>query len=62
MDNSSGLDATKDKFGAHQDLIERLRTRARVRRSIMKEADEDRTADLLDEAADVIERLRDDWR
>lgn len=47
------------------DLIERLRTRAKIRRSIVsrksvQEGKPDRLAELLDEAADKIELLQ--WR
>lgn len=46
-----------------QDLIERLRIRAKIRREAkdrlsVKENKPDRLADLLDEAADEIEMLR----
>jgi hypothetical protein len=45
------------------DLVERLRERARIRRQIatrksVQEGKPDRIADLLEEAADEIERLR----
>jgi hypothetical protein len=45
------------------DLVERLRERARIRRQIptrksVQEGQPDRIADLLEEAADEIERLR----
>jgi hypothetical protein len=44
------------------DIVERLRIRARIRRQIpsrksVQEGKPDRLADLLDEAADEIERL-----
>ena len=54
----------------NQDLIFRLRERARIRRQIttrksVQEGKADRIADLLDEAADEIDRLRktniEDW-
>ena len=46
-----------------QDLVERLRIRAEIRRQIpgrksVQEGKPDRLADLLDEAADEIERLK----
>lgn len=46
-----------------QDLVYRLRKRAEIRRQIpsrksVQEGKPDRMADLLDEAADEIERLR----
>lgn len=47
-----------------QDLVYRLRKRAEIRRQIpgrtsVQEGKPDRIADLLDEAADELERLRD---
>jgi hypothetical protein len=44
------------------DLVERLRTRAKIRRSIkdrksVQEGKSDRIADILDEAADAIDLL-----
>lgn len=49
-------------MSADQGLIERLRERARIRRQIpgrksVTEGKPDRLADLLDEAANTIERL-----
>jgi hypothetical protein len=49
-----------------QDLVYRLRKRAEIRRQIpsrksVQEGKTDRMADLLDEAADEIERLN-EWR
>lgn len=46
-----------------QDIVERLRIRASIRRQIpgrksVEEGKPDRIADLLEEAADEIERLR----
>lgn len=46
-----------------QDLVYRLRKRAEIRRQIpsrksVQEGKEDRIADLLEEAADELERLR----
>jgi hypothetical protein len=48
-----------------QDLVYRLRKRAEIRRQIstrksVQEGSPDRLADLLDEAANEIEKLRDD--
>ena len=53
-----------------QSLVERLRIRAQIRRQIpsrksVQEGKPDRIADLLEEAANEIERLNqtlDDWR
>jgi len=56
---------------SQQSLVFRLRKRAEIRRQIpgrksVEEGAADRIADLLEEAADEIERLRqyviDDWR
>ena len=43
-----------------QDIVENLRTRAMIRRAIprAKEGERDRIADMCEEAADEIERLR----
>ena len=45
-----------------QDIVENLRTRARIRREIprAKEGEVDRIADMCEEAADEIERLREE--
>ncbi len=48
-----------------EDLVDRLRKRAAIRRQIssrksVQEGKPDRIADILDEAADTIERLRND--
>ena len=48
-----------------QDLIYRLRKRAEIRRQIssrksVQQGEPDRIADLLEEAADEIQRLRDE--
>jgi hypothetical protein len=58
VSQSSGLE--------HQTLVERLRTRASIRRNIkdrksVQEGKPDRIADLLEEAADRIERLESYW-
>lgn len=50
----------------NQTLVERLRTRAHIRRNIedrksVQEGKPDRIADLLEESADEIERLRSHW-
>jgi hypothetical protein len=51
-----------ERLNMSNDLIIRLRTRAEIRRQIpsrksVQEGKEDRLADILDEAADEIERL-----
>lgn len=51
-------------MGIENDLVYRLRKRAEIRRQIttrksVQEGAPDRIADLLDEAADEVERLRD---
>ena len=51
---------------SEQSLVYRLRKRAEIRRNIadrksVQENKADRIADLLDEAADEIERLRNKW-
>ena len=50
-----------------QDLVYRLRKRAEIRRQIssrksVQEGKNDRIADLLEEAANEIERLEQNWR
>lgn len=49
----------------NEDIVYRLRKRAEIRRQIpsrksVQEGKPDRMADLLEEAADIIERLRND--
>ena len=61
------VDMEIDKPYADQTLVEKLRNRAKIRRQIpgrksVQEGKADRLADLLEEAADEIERLQNNAR
>lgn len=61
------MEQTTDLVGSQSDLVYRLRKRAEIRRQIpgrksVEEGRPDRIADILEEAASEIERLREyEW-